>query len=512
MKTSARSLACLASLLGLFSLPSLLADAVPSGLIADNAVFQQGMPVPVWGTAAEGESVTVSFAGQKLSTVARDGKWMVRLFPMPPSFEPQTLTISGATNTLSRTNILVGEVWICSGQSNMERELGLRKGQKPIVDWEKEAASADYPAIRHFTVPRRLSTNPVNEVTGNWAVCSPLTVTNFTAVGYFFGRDLYRDLHVPVGLIHSSWGGTPAEGWTREGALADDPALAPMLDSAAQARVDFPNRLARYQAEEPALKAAWETASAQAVAGGKKAPAPPKAPIQPDKDPHSPTLLFNGMIHPLIPYAFRGVIWYQGESNRDHPEIYNHLFSSMINDWRAQWGQGDFPFLYVQVAPYYQMTPEIREAQADTLSTAANTAMVVTTDCGDAKDIHPANKQPVGARLALAARAKAYGEGVEYSGPVFTKASFGGGIASVTFSHAGMGLSSGGDPLKGFTIAGEDKVFRPADAVIRGSEVIVSSPEVSKPVAVRYGWDNVPDCNLSNLAGLPASPFRSDRP
>jgi sialate O-acetylesterase len=234
--------------------------------------------------------------------------------------------------------------------------------------------------------------------------------------------------------------------------------------------------------------------------------------VEPDKDPHSPTLLYNGMINPLIPYAFRGVIWYQGESNKDHPEIYTRLFGTMIKDWRAQWDQGAFPFLYVQVAPYYQMPPEIREAQADTLATTENTAMVVTTDCGDAKDIHPARKEPVGARLALAARAKAYGQGVEYSGPVFESARFGGGVATVSFSHVGMGLSSGGDPLKGFTLAGKDGVFRPADAVIRGREVIVSSPEVSEPVAVRYGWENVPDCNLSNLAGLPASPFRSDRP
>ncbi len=489
--------------------PSLHADLVPNPLFSDNAVLQQGAEVPVWGSAASGEKVTVSFAGQKLSTVAREGRWMIRLAPMTATFEPRTMTISGS-NTVTFTNVLVGEVWICSGQSNMERELGPRIRQKPIINWEKEAASANYPAIRQFYVPHTVSTNPITTLSGSWQVCSPETVASFTAVGYFFGRDLYRDLHVPVGLIHSSWGGTPAEAWTRHEVFSSDPALAGVLKAEAEAVATYPDRLAKFRAEEPELRRQFEAVAAQRRAEGKLPPPPPAAPPDPVRNQRSPSVLYNGMIHPLIPYAMRGVIWYQGESNRERPQEYRSLFPAMIADWRTQWGIGDFPFLFVQVAPYHQMPPGIREAQLMSLKRATNTAMTVTMDCGDTADIHPADKEPVGSRLALAARALAYGQGIEYSGPLFREARTEGNSMVISFSHAGMGLVAKGGSLKGFAIAGSDGNFVPANAEIRGDTVVVSSPGVPLPVAVRYGWENAPEVNLFNRAGLPASPFRTD--
>lgn len=509
MKSPVRPILSLLLLQSLTSATALRAEVTPNPLFSDNAVLQQGQSVHIWGTAAEGERVTVSFAGQTVSTVAKEGRWTVCLAPMKANAVSQTMTISGS-NTLTFTNVLVGEVWLCSGQSNMERELGPRIHQKPIINWEKEAASANYPAIRQFHVPHKVATNPITTLSGSWQVCSPETVVNFTAVGYFFGRDLYRDLHVPVGLIHSSWGGTPAEAWTRRGVFSSDPALAGVLKAGADDLATYPDRLARFKAEEPKLLQQFEADSARCRAEGKNPPPKPQPPQNPLTSPRSPSVLYNGMIRPLIPYAIRGVIWYQGESNRERPAEYMSLFPAMIADWRAQWGLGAFPFLYVQVAPYRQMPPEIREAQLMSLRRSVNTAMTVTTDCGDAADIHPADKEPVGSRLALAARALAYGQGVEYSGPLFQGAKVEGDTVILSFSHAGMGLVSKGGPLKGFVIAGSDKNFVPAKAEIRGDKVVVSSPEVPAPVAVRYGWENAPEVNLFNRAGLPASPFRTD--
>jgi sialate O-acetylesterase len=489
--------------------PELRADVIPNPLFSDNAVLQQGLEVPVWGSASSGENVTVSFAGQMLSTVAKEGRWMVNLAPMRANAVPQTMTISGS-NTVTMTNILVGEVWICSGQSNMERHLGPQVHQKPIINWEKEAAAANYPAIRQFHVPHTVATNPITTLSGSWQVCSPETVTTFTAVGYFFGRDLYRDLNVPIGLIHSSWGGTPAEAWTRHEVFSNHPALEGILKARGEDVATYSARLAQFKADEPRLTAEFEAAAARCRAEGKLPPPKPQAPADPAKNPRAPSLLYNAMIRPLIPYAMRGVIWYQGESNRDRPEQYRTLFPSMIRDWRRQWGIGDFPFLFVQVAPYRQMSPGIREAQLMSLQQTTNTAMTVTVDCGDAVDIHPADKEPVGSRLALAARALAYGQGIEYSGPLFREARTEGNSMVISFTHAGMGLVAKGGALKGFAIAGSDGNFVPANAEIRGDTVVVSSPGVSRPVAVRYGWENVPEVNLYNRAGLPASPFRTD--
>lgn len=488
----------------------LRAEIRPNPLFTDNAVLQQGMPIPVWGTAAIGEKVTVKFAGQKVSTTATDGSWNVRLQSMKADPNPASMTISGATNAVTLTNLLVGEVWICSGQSNMERQLGPRSGQQPLVNWEAEAASANHPLLRHFLVKQTISTNPLSEVSGSWQLCTPQTVTNFTAVGYYFGRDLQKDLKVPVGLLHVSWGGTPAETWTRWEAMETNPVLQPILQRYSNDISTYPARLAKYQADEPRLKEEYTNAVAKSLAEAKPKPRPPVPPRDPLKTQNSPARLFNGMLYPVIPYAMRGVIWYQGESNNGRAKEYRDLFPAMIADWRGLWGEGSFPFLFVQIAPYKGQSPEIREAQFLTLARSTNTAMAVITDHGDANDIHPVEKEPVGQRLELAARALAYGEGIEYSGPLFQKADFQGTNAIISFTHLGKGLVAKDGDLRGFEIAAADGNFMPATALIKGSNVVVAAPGVTAPTAVRYGWTNVPDVNLFNSEGLPASPFRSN--
>ena len=497
----------------LFALISLLlvtarAEVKPHALFCDHAVLQQGKPVPVWGIANPGEQVTVSLSGQNVGTSAGpDGRWIVRL-PAMKAGGPHSMVIVG-DNRIQLEDVWIGEVWICSGQSNMERQLGPRTGQQPLENWEQEVASADYPQIRHFAVARTPSDTTKNDTDGQWDVCTPQTVANFTAVGYYFGRDLHRHLKVPVGLIHTSWGGTPAEAWTSKEVLAAR--FPETLETHQKSLEQYPVKLADYQAQEPTLVKAWEEAAAKAAAEGK--PTPPKP--TPPRDPavgrqNWPSALYQGMLAPIMPCAMRGVIWYQGESNASRAKQYRSLFPAMIGDWRGRWGQGDFPFLFVQIAPFRGMNPEIRDAQLQTWKTTPNTAMVVTTDIGDANDIHPARKESVGARLALAARALAYGENVDYSGPVFDRMTIDGSKAVLAFTHLGGGLVCKDGSLRGFEISADGKGFIPAVAEIAGDNIIVSAEGVLKPAAVRYAWSNVPDVNLFNRAGLPASPFRTE--
>ena len=492
--------------------PMLRAEVTPSKLFADHMVLQQKMEVPIWGTAKVGEPVTVDFAGQHVATTAApDGKWLVKLQPLAANATPQTLTISG-TNTLTINDVLVGEVWICSGQSNMERELGPWPGQKLIDNYEQERAEATHPLIRHFKVGKRVAAEPQAELPGgNWVVCSPETVNGFTAVGYFFGRDLSQALNVPVGLIHSSWGGTPAESWTRQEALENSPELHGILDTQAKAVADYPEQLAKYKADEPALLQKYEAAAKEAATDGKSAPHKPAPPADPRTGPNRPSGLYNGMIAPLEPCAIRGVIWYQGESNVGRAQQYLPLFSAMITDWRTVWHEGAFPFLFVQIAPCVRNEPDLREAQRLTALQVPNTAMAVLTDSGDATDIHPSHKQAVGARLALAAEALAYGQKVEWSGPAYEAMKTDGNAVDLSFTHVGGGLVAKDGDLKGFTVAGADGKFVPAMAEIQGDRVRVSSEQVPAPVAVRYGWANVPDVNLFNKEGLPASPFSTSK-
>jgi sialate O-acetylesterase len=516
-----------------------LADVKPNPLFADNAVLQQGMEVPVWGTARDGESITVEFAEQRVSTYAREGKWSVRLRPLAASDQPASMTIRG-DNTVTIHNLLVGEVWICSGQSNMERQLGPRRGQPEIDGWIQAAAAANYPALREFQVPNLQSGVPIPEAKGQWTVCTPQTAPNFCGVGFFFARALQASRHVPVGLLWTTWGGTQAEAWTSREALLALPEYRQYVENYDKAVAEYPAKLEQYQRDEPALLQKWQAetdlvtqqnkplpAKPDAAAGAealahwqaetdrikkenKPLPSKPGPPHDPAKDNGEPAVLYNGMIAPLEPYALRGACWYQGENNSGRGKAYRTLFPAMIADWRKHWGEGDFPFLFVQIAPFSGMQPDIREAQLLTLKAAPRTAMVVTTDIGDANNIHPPRKAPVGERLALAARALAYGEPIEYSGPIFDKVRFEGSRAEMTFTHAGHGLVARDGPLKGFSVAGLDKKFVPADAAIFGNTVTVSSPAVPAPTAVHYGFVNVPDGNLFNAEGLPASPFRTD--
>ena len=489
-----------------FSVALSRGEIKPNALFADNMVLQQGVPVPVWGVAAEGQKVTVECAGQSVSTTAKDGKWMVRLKPLKTA-GPLSLVIKGDLQPITLTNVPVGEVWVCSGQSNMERQLGPRSGQEPIENWEQEAASADLPQIRMFFVPRSSAAKPSDNLRGSWVVCSPQTAADFSAVGFFFARALQQDLKVPIGMIFTSVGGTAVELWTSREALEGVPAGAELLRKSEQDIHDYPQALAKFKAEEPELMKKYQQDVAAAAADGSRTPKKPAAPPNPSN--RQPSCLFNGMVAPLIPYAFRGVIWYQGESNGGRGKQYRTLFPLMIKDWRSRWQQGDFPFCFVQLATYRSCDPMVREAQLLTLARVPNTAMAVTTDVGDTNDIHPTRKRPVGERLALAARALAYGEKIEFSGPLFESMKVKDGKATLRFSHA-KGLTAKGGGLTGFVIAGADKKLVPAEAVIQGETVVVSSPNVPAPEAVRYNWVSVAEGNLYNAAGLPASPFRTD--
>lgn len=479
---------------------SALAAVKPHALFSDGCVLQQGMPVPVWGWADDGENVTVEFQGQKVSATASGGKWMVTLKELKAG-GPFEMKLSGS-NVVTIKNILVGEVWLCSGQSNMEWRMNQTANAK------EDIAAAKYPQIRLFTVPRNPQDAPIADVKGEWKECSPETVATFSAVGYFFGRALHQARKgVPIGLINSSYGGTPSESWTSAGVVNNDPHFAGIRENYAKAVAAWPENKAKWEA---AVEKHKEVA-AKAKEEGKTAPPAPGKPFGPEHQ-NRPVGLYNGMIAPLVPFALRGAIWYQGESNATRAYEYRSIFPAMIQDWRKAWNN-EFPFLFVQLAPYAPPPPntyaELREAQLLTLK-LPKTGMAVITDVGEEKDIHPKQKQPVGERLALAARAIAYGEKIEFSGPVYSGMKVKGSSIELSFSHLGGGLVAKGDKLTGFTIAGADQKFVPAEAVIQGNKIIVSSSTVSQPVAVRFGWENWPVLNLWNKAGLPATPFRTD--
>ncbi len=496
MKTLLRALTLIPFLLGSW----LHAEVKPNPLFSDNAVLQQETPIPVWGTAKAGEKVTVSLDGQTVSTTAEAGKWKVML-PTHKAGGPYDLTISGE-NTNTITNVMVGEVWVCSGQSNMAFHL------RAVTNAAAEIASASYPMLRMFTVPRRASANPQEEALGKWEVCTPAAAPTFSAVGYFFGRDVMKARSAPVGMIHSSVGGTRAQAWTSFSGLSKDPLLKSLGDQLTNAVTTYMKALENYRA---VLAGYHPNPAGAAFAPPWPADLPPSGPPSPF-DAGGTTALYNGMIAPLQPYAIRGVIWYQGEANSDQAKLYQTLFPAMIADWREKWGSGDIPFLFTQIAPHRGISPEIREAQFLTLGKSTNTAMAVTTDVGNADNIHPTQKEPVGQRLALAACALAYGEKIEYSGPLYQSLKVEGSNAVVSFTHIGSGLMAKDGDLRGFTIAGADGKFLPAKAAIAGETVVVSSAEVTLPTVVRYGWTNVPEVNLFNKEGLPASPFRTDAP
>ncbi len=474
---------------------SVRADVRLPNLFTDNMVLQQRMKAPVWGWADEGEEVTVSFRGQKVKTVAKDGKWMVKLSAMKAG-GPDELTVTGK-NSITIKNVLVGEVWVCSGQSNMEFPIENSFESKPDIE-----ACAN-PMIHLIKVPKVKANEPKDDIKATWQECNPQSILGFTAVGYYFGRDLQKARHVPVGLIETSWGGSPAEVWMREAVLSDNPRYKKeILDGYAASLSKYETAHAEYEKE-----------SGEAKAAGK--PFEKKAPQRPT---WKPAELYNGMIAPLVPYAIKGATWYQGESNAGRSEQYRSLFADMIRNWRQDWNEGDFTFLAVQLAPFMPVKEEpaesgwaeLREAQLLATKALPKVGMAVITDVGDPKDIHPKKKRPVGERLALAARGIAYGESIVYSGPSYRKMQVKGDKVVLSFDNVGAGLEARDGALKGFAICGEDHKFVWANAEIDGKTVVVSCASVPKPVAVRYGWADCPVVNLWNKDGLPASPFRTD--
>lgn len=485
------------------------ADVKLPRVFSSNMVLQREMKVPVWGTADDGEEVTVTFQGQTLTTKAEGGKWRVNLEPLKASKDPATLTVSGK-NKVEFQNVLVGEVWVCSGQSNMEWSLLNTDNSEEVI------SASTNPMIRLFVVQHQISETPAEDVKAQWqwVQAMPDSVRYFTAVGYFFGREIELTQDVPVGLIQSAWGGTPAEAWTPEASLEEIPEWANKIKN-------FYGPIAAKR-DEIAAKykqqvSDWQEASKKAKAEGKQAPNYPNAPMAPGLSPHWPSGLYNGMIYPIQPFAIRGVIWYQGESNAGDPIWYETLFPAMITSWRKTWGEGDFPFYFVQLAPFWAGNNEgtnyagLRDSQRRTLE-LPNTAMAVITDTvTDVKDIHPRRKKDVGERLALAARQNVHGEKIAGTSPMFSGLTIDGNKAIVSFDTVGGGLEAKDGELKGFTIAGADKVFHPATAVIEGDKVVVSSPAVAQPEAVRFGYKNVPEVNLFTKEGLPVSPFRSEK-
>jgi len=638
----------------LLFISSAQAKVIPAACFTDNMVLQQKTNAAIWGTGTPGKnfSVTTSWNNKQYTVVsAADGNWKTKI--ATPSYGgPYTITFDDGDKTILN-NILIGEVWVCSGQSNMEMQLTGFYGN--VLNIDKELAdAANYPEIRMLKIDNKTSFQPRTDVPVKWGwnVCNPQTVREFSAVAYFFAKNLYDDKHIPIGIINSTWGGTVAEAWTSGGALKTMPAFAPFVQ-AAEAGLTQEKLDAKYQDDirawlnninlkdpayqngkllwampgfddsawqQMAVPAYWEQAglpnydgtvwfrktvklpatwagkdlkldiggiddyddsffngtevghtelfiykrsytipakllkagdniiairvfdngglgginkgpmtlsmvgdtSAKIDLAGnwnyhlatelKQLPQPPTN----GNSPNRPTLIYNAMISPILPYTIKGVIWYQGESNADRPYQYEQLFPLMISDWRQKWGEGDFPFYFVQIANYGATDqppvadwPALRYAQLKTLS-LPNTGMAVTIDIGDQYRIHPQNKQEVGRRLALVARAKTYGESIAFSGPRYQSQKIEGSKIQLSFNYTNNGLVAKGDTLKGFTIAGADKVFHPAQAIIKGNKVIVVSTDVVSPVAVRYGWANFPTCNLYNGVGLPASPFKTD--
>ncbi len=479
----------------LMAAPVLSAALSPSALFSDHMILQRDRPVPVWGTATPGEKIAVYFGGQ-FHRVKTDpqGNWQVRLKPMPPSFEPRELVIKNLTTPgekITIRDVLVGEVWIAAGQSNMA--YGVSSASKA----DAEIAAANYPAIRVFQMETRVAGEPQRTVTGLWKVCSPKSVGDFSATGYFFARDLYQALNVPVGLLQNAESGTLAEAWMSKEALESDADFQPILD--------------RYQNEVTAYQAL--------VASGDASKTNSPDSTDPNTRITRPSGLYNGKLNPLIPYAIRGVIWWQGEYNSERGEQYRKLFPALIRDWRARWKSPNLPFLFVQLQnldiqpqPNPAHYDELREAQLMTHRSVPHTGMAVACDVGDPKDIHPPNKQPVGQRLALLARNLVYGEkDLVSSGPLFRKFKITNSNIEITFDHTGSGLVlKTGTALSGFEIAGKDRVFNRALVELKKNKLIVSSPKVPKPIAVRYAWLDNPLCTLFNVEGLPASPFRTD--
>ncbi len=474
-------------------------------LFSSHMVLQRDQPIHIWGWSEPGESVSATFHGATATSTGDPlGHWSLYLPPQSAG-GPFQLTVTGS-NKIALDDILVGDVWFASGQSNMEMPVSGFPGSAIVNNSAAEIKDANHPDMRLFLVGDKASDYPLNDFAGepSWTVCSPETAAKFSAVAYFFGRDLQNKEHVPIGLIDSSWGGTPGASWISLDGISSDASLMPVF-AARAGMID-------QQADTAAIVAAEKREDAAARSANRPLP---KHPWRPDPASWAPAALFNGMVAPATPFVMKGVIWYQGESDSEaaRAPLYDKVFPALISDWRAHWREGNFPFLFVQISSFKtaasESWPIIREAQLRTLA-LTNTAMAVSIDIGNPDNIHPPDKQAVGARLALAARAVAYGEHIEYSGPLFRQTSAENGGMRVWFDHVEGGLIAKGGTLEGFEIAGEDHRFVAATARIDGPSVLVTSPQVTRPEYVRFGWANAPIVNLFNSVGLPASPFTSE--
>lgn len=477
---------------------SVRAELTVSPLFSNNAILQRGKTVPVWGWANAGDKVEVSFKSAKAEGTADDkGRWQAELPSMEASAEPADLVIKSGEKTLTIKDVLVGDVWLCSGQSNMEWRVD------QVKNAEQEIAAANFPLIRQFRVPKTYEEKPQDTVKGQWTPASPKSVGLFSGVAYFFARDLHETLKVPVGLINASFGGKMIETFMSPEAFADSGVMPAIT-----------KRWEDEQARLPAQMELWEKKKATAAAAGEETGGLSPALVV---EQHRPGCLFNAMLNPLIPYAIRGVLWYQGEHNIARAEEYGSLFPAFIKDMRQKFGQGDIPFYYVQLANYeakLDKTREgyakLREVQFKTLA-LPNTGMAVTIDIGTPENVHPINKQDVGARLARWAKANTYDLGGVISGPLFKSATRNGAAVTLSFDHVGGGLVAK-EPFGSFEVAGKDGVFQAATAKVEGETVVVQSDAVSEPVSVRYAWGNAPVATLFNKEGLPASPFRFSIP
>jgi sialate O-acetylesterase len=494
----------LAALLFFGAASSLRAEVTMPAILSSHMVVQRAQPIHLWGWATPQESVSAEFNGtQQSATADRLGRWEI-FMPPQSAGGPYKLTIRAA-NTIELADVLVGDVWFASGQSNMEMPLEGFPGSAVVTNSAEEIRSANQPAIRLLLVHKKASDFPLRDyATTSWTACTPETAAKFSAVAYFFAKQLADREHIPIGLIDSTWGGTPAEAWVSMQRLSADSSFMPVFAEWAS--------FAAEQAELPRLLEAEKRDDEAA----RKAQRPlPNHSWHPNPVSWQPAALFNAMVAPALDFHIKGVIWYQGESNAsvERANMYEKVFPALIADWRANWHQGNFPFLFVQIANFKSAPPEawptVREAQRRSLA-IANTAMAVTIDIGDPDNVHPANKQEVGARLALAARKLAYGEDLEYSGPLYREMAPEGHRIRVWFDHTAGGLVAQGGELQGFEVSGDDRHFMKANARVEAESVLVSCEDVVNPKFVRYGWANAPNVNLANGKGLPASPFTSE--
>jgi sialate O-acetylesterase len=495
-------LLCIAAFCG-----AIRADVRLPHVLSDHAVLQRDRPIHIWGWAVPAAHLTVRFHAQSVTAIANaTGSWSLWLAPESAG-GPYTLTVSGDGADVTVTDLLVGDVWVASGQSNMEMPLKGFPGNAVLKDGDREIAAATNPKLRLLVVTKKSADYPLNDVPDTWTICTPDTAQNFSAVAYFFGREIAAKENVPVGLIDSTWGGTPADSWVSMDSLGTHPELLPAFASRAH--------FADGQNDRDAQLALEKQEDAAAQAAGKPRP---QHPWHPDETSWTPAGLYNGMIAPLAPLSVRGFIWYQGETNSAHDRApyYETLMNGLIGDWRMHFAQGNLPFCYVQISSFNSPGEDwgrVRDAQRRTLE-VANTAMAVTLDVGSPDNVHPPDKQTVGHRLALAARHLVYGEDVAYASPLFREATAelqpdGSTALRVWFDHA-QGLTTHGGPSTAFEVAGADHHFVAGQAKIEGETVVVSASAVPHPVYVRYGWMGVMPDNVFNAAGLPMSTFTSE--